>query len=188
MNDQHHDNTNPLHLGTDPQLAEIESLLDAMGQADRDSMPERVRTQTLEAISRVYAPAPIAIDRADELQEHQPQATGRSVMWKLRIAAALTLTTAVALSLVATKPWVGPAPAPADQGPLATKVTQKPAWNLVSFEQDLDAYLALEEVGDDALDDAVANWELWAQTIDTDFDTELLGSGIGLTDLTDGAL
>lgn len=177
MNKQHNDDTNPLHLGTEPELIEIESLLDALGQADREAMSEQTNIRALEAVSDVFVPAPISIDhqqaKSDALEHHSP-------LWKLRIAAGLLLVTGVTLSLIVIKPWASQQ--------VVTPENNTGAWSLASFEQDLDAYLALEEVGDDSLDDAVANWELWAQTIDTDIDTELLGSGIGLTDLSDGAL
>lgn len=178
MNEQHDDTTNPLHLNTEPELQEIEYLLDAIGRADRASMPDQSNARVLEAVSGVFAPLPISIKQATQPVAFSSRVSPR---WKLRIAAALVLVSGLTLGLVVL------------QTPLATNIHPEPgtnAWTLASFEQDLDAYLALEEVGDDSLDEAVANWELWAQTIDTDFDTELLGSGlsIGLTDLRDGAL
>jgi hypothetical protein len=176
MNEHNTDNKHPLHLNADPELSAIESLLDELGQADRDAMPAHIQSGLLEAVSGVFAPQPIAIERA--IPRQRPDRPAQA--WKFRVAAAAFLATATTLSIVAIKPWSSPTPIQQDSG--------QSSWSLASFEQDFDAYLALEEVGDDTLDDAVANWELWAQTIDTDFDSELLGSDLGLTDFNDGAL
>lgn len=176
MNTNHDDN-NPLHLTNEPELQQIESMLDAMGQADRDAMSHQSHDRVLEAISGVFAPAAISIEQAQPSAGSYSQSSAR---WKLRAAAAVLLVTGVSLSLLVIKPW--------STTTISTPQSNAGTWTLASFEQDLDAYMALDEVGDESLDDAVANWELWAQTIDTDLDTELLGSGLGLTDLNDGAL
>lgn len=183
MNEQHNDNTNPLHLSTEPELQEIESLLEAMGRADRAAMSQNANARMLEAVSAVFAPQPISLEAAHQQAEPilaASSSSGGSARWKLRIAAAFVMVSGVTLSLLVLKPWA--------MQPTETPASNTGTWSLASFEEDLDAYLALDEVGDESLDEAVTNWELWAQTIDTSIDTELLGSGIGLSDLSDGAL
>jgi len=177
MNDHTNDNTNPLHLHGDPEVERIESMLDALGQADRDAMPAHTHARMLEAVSGVFAPAPISIAQAEQEQTKLVQ---RSPAWKFRIAAAMFLATATTLGIVAVQPWSsGPTqPAPTDS---------TSTWSLASFEQDFDAYLALDEVGDDQLDEAVADWELWAQTIDTDVDASYLDQDL-FGEPTDGAI
>lgn len=178
MNDQHNDNTNHLHLQGDPELEGISSMLDALGQSDRSAMSEQSEARLLEAISGVFTPAPIAIAQAQQAQAASAQ---RSGVWKFRIAAALLLGASATLGLLATQPWSASGPLqPVQQAPQSTL-------SLTSFEQDIDAYLALEEVGDDHLDEAVADWELWAQTIDADVEASFLD--MDLFDTTnDGAI
>ena len=177
MNDHSNDNTNPLHLSNVPELQGIESMLDQLGRHDRDAMPEGTHERVLEAVSGVFTPQPIAIDQAPRM--HAQSVTAGSAAWKWRIAAGLLLASATTLTLVMTQPWASSSDSiPANTG----------SWSLTSFEQDLDAYLALDEVGDAQLDEAVADWELWAHTIDHDLDNELLGSDLSLIDLNDGAI
>ncbi|MFG0245252.1 MAG: hypothetical protein ACF8MF_04270 [Phycisphaerales bacterium JB052] len=177
MNEQHNDNTNPLNLQGDPELEGIHSMLDALGQADRSAMSEQSEARVLEAISGVFAPAPIAITQstpAAPTSAHQPK------VWKYRIAAALLLGASATLGLLATQPWASNPMQPSPQAPQSTL-------SLTSFEQDIDAFLALEEVGDDQLDEAVADWELWAQTIDADVEASF--PDMDLFDTTnDGAI
>jgi hypothetical protein len=178
MNEHNNENTNPLHLSNDPELQGIESMLEQLAQSDRDAMPDQANTRVLEAISGVYAPQPIAIEQAQQI--HTQSISTLTSVWKWRIAAGLLLVSVASLGLVITQPWA----TTLDAMPTNTDTS----WSLTSFEQDLDAYLALDAVGDDQLDEAVADWELWAQTIDQSFDTELLGSDLSLIDLNDGAI
>lgn len=190
MNEHEHDNTNPLHINTDPELGRIESMLDTLGQQDREAMDEQAHARVLGAVSGVFAPTPISIERA----KRQTPTPGRAPMVapaKYRAAAAALLATAATLGIVALQPWSNPAPVPqpvptANAAPNAGPNVAN-TWSLASFEQDLDAYLALEDVGNDQLDEAVADWELWAQTIDTEVDAMFLDPDL-LGELNDGAI
>ncbi|MFG0313419.1 MAG: hypothetical protein ACF8LL_04445, partial [Phycisphaerales bacterium] len=62
------------------------------------------------------------------------------------------------------------------------------AWTLASFDEVMDAYLPLYEHESDSIDEAVASWELWAQTIESDLDAESINDEYGISDLHDGAL
>jgi len=186
MNEHEQNNTPPLHLNTDPELGRIESMLDAMGQQDREAMDEEAHARVLGAVSDVFAPTPISIGQA---QEQTPQ-PGRSLSFtpaRYRAAAAALLATAATLGIVALQPWSNPA-TPPQPSPTANAVANTAnAWSLASFEQDLDAYLALDDVGNDQLDEAVADWELWAQTIDTEVEAMFLDPEL-LSELNDGAI
>lgn len=172
MNDKH-TNHDDLHLHADPEIEHIESLLDLLGEQDRDSMRPDQHARVLEAVSQVFAPAPISIERAAPAQPRQRR-------WDLRVAAAAAIALMATLSVVVVKPWANTPVRPAPNGNVN--------WSLASFEEDLDAYLALDELGDGSIAEAVADWELWAQTIETDFDTDLIGSELGISDLDNGAL
>ena len=180
MTTHNHDQDNQLHLHGEPELEQLSQLLDQIAQRDRDAMPDSVNANILEAVSAVFAPEPIAIEPAILTNEASQQRSGSA--WKFRFAAAALLATATTLSIVATQPWSS-----GSGSPSADQPSPASTWSLASFEQDLDAYLSLEDVGDDQLDDAVADWELWAQTLDADVDTGLFDSDLYI-DLNDGAI
>lgn len=177
------DNSKPLHLHADPELKRVESMLDALGQHERECMDEQAHSRVLGAVSGVFAPKPISIEDA----QHRASDAG-SGSWltaaRYRTAAAALLATAATLTIVAFQPWSSPATQPQ---PAPTANANANAWSLASFEQDLDAYLALETLGTDRLDEAVADWELWAQTIDTEVDAMSINHEL-LGDLNDGAI
>ncbi len=174
MNDKdtHHDE---LHLHADPQIERIESLLDTLGRRERDAMSPGVETRVLESVSRVFAPEPISIADASPAQQVRPRRR-----WSPRLAAAAAIALVATLSVVVVKPWASSTP--------GVDSPNTPAWSLASFEEDLDAYLSLDEQDDDQIDEAVANWELWAQTIESDFAANQLDSDLGITGYNDGAL
>ncbi|MEZ6165300.1 MAG: hypothetical protein R3B67_12805 [Phycisphaerales bacterium] len=180
MNDKH-TNHDDLHLHADPEIERIESLLDLLGEQDRDSMRPDHQSRVLEAVSQVFAPAPISIEHTGTPQtQDQTQDQSREHRWDLRIAAAAAIALMATLSMVMVKPWA--------HSPTNAPDNNSMSWSLASFEEDLDAYLALDELGDGSITEAVADWELWAQTIETDFDTDLIGRELGISDLDDGAL
>jgi hypothetical protein len=177
MNDEHthHDE---LHLHADPDTQRIESLLDAMGRADRDAMSTEAQSRVLDSVSQVFAPAPIAIERGSPPE----QASGAS-RWNLRMAAAAAIATFATLGIVVSQPWkLG------NQGSPTNPTPNTGAWTLASFEQDLDAFFALEDHDTGEIEEGVASWELWAQTIDTDFSTDSLADELGFSTNDDGAL
>lgn len=177
-----HDSTphDDLHLHSDPETERVESMLDALASEDRDAMNPDRQSRVLESISQVFAPAPISIDR----QLESASAPSSGSMWNFRIAAAALLATATTLGIVATQPWkTGPLPTTSNQ-PASNQGT----WSLASFEEDLDAYLSLDELENDSIDEAVASWELWAQTIESDFDAGTINDEYGISDIQDGAI
>jgi hypothetical protein len=172
MNDKY-TNHDDLHLHSDPEIERIESLLDLLGEQDRQAMQPEQESRVIEAVSQVFAPPPLSIN-----QPAQPQASEQR--WDARLAIAAVVALMATLSIVAVKPWAG--------SPNAPKQNDNVNWSLASFEEDIDAYLALDELGDGSIAEAVADWEVWAQTIETDFDSDLLGSELGISDFDDGAL
>lgn len=179
MNDDH-TNHDELHLHPDPDTQRIESLLDAMGERDREAMAPEAQARVLDAVSQVFAPAPLSIEQQRELM---PERSGGS-RWNFRMAAAAAIATFATLGIVISQPWqntggmISPAPS-----------TNQGAWTLAAFEQELDAYYALEdELGGTQIDEAVADWELWAQTIESDFDSDSLADDLGFDDLYEGAI
>mgnify|MGYP003123251804 CR=1 FL=1 len=173
---------NDLHLSDDQEIAQTETLLDLLAQQDRSAADDGLEGRVLESVSKVIAPPPLSIASPDE-PAATPAAPSASLSkaWPLRYAAAAMLAMGATVTLVATQPWSMNSPAN-DGHEIA----------LASFEQDLDAFFALEELEDGNLSEAVTEWEIWAQTLDTEIDTSL--SGIGLTDFQwiddgeDGAL
>lgn len=173
-------NHDELHLHPDPDTQRIESLLDAIGNADRDAMDPDSQARVLDAVSQVFAPAPIAIEQQGQAT---PQRSG-DTRWSFRIATAAAIAGFATLGIVISQPWKNtsrpntPAAAP-NQG----------TWTLASFEADLNAYYALEdELSGTQIDEAVADWELWAQTIEADFNADTLADDLGLDDLYEGAI
>ena len=168
-----HDHTpsNPaLHLHNDPELAQTQSLLDELAKQDADAMPTGLESRVLDSISRTIAPSPIAI-----AEPALPKRT--SPIWSIRIAAAAVLATGTTLLIVAAQPWSSATPESADQ-----------RMALVSFEQDMDDFFALESLDDGLLAEAVTDWEIWAQSVDTDLDSTLTGFDWYESTSDDGAL
>jgi hypothetical protein len=152
-----HMNDKPeLHLQDDPQLAETESLLDMLAQADRDAMPAGLQTRVLDSISSQIAPAPIALT-------HQQSVSKSKRFWVLRIAAGVALFASLTAVLIGTKPWAN------------TDTPDPFTLQLMSLETDLDAFFELEAVDDGNLTEAVTDWEIWAQSVDTDIDSSEYG-------------
>lgn len=176
-----HDNTHhdDLHLHSDPDIERVESMLDALASEDRDAMTPTQQSRVLESVSHVFAPAPISLEQ----KRHEQVLETGSRRWNFRFAAAAALATVATLGIVATQPWKSGAPLP--DSPSAAN---QGAWTLASFEEDIDAYLTLDEHESDSIDEAVASWELWAQTIESDLDAESINDEYGISDLHDGAL
>ncbi len=153
-----HDHTpsNPeLHLHNDPELAQTESLLDQLARQDAQAMPAGLESRVLDSISRTIAPSPIAIAEID-----QPKSFNR--IWSIRVAAAAILATGTTLLIVAAQPWSSTSP----------EITAQ-SMALVSFEQSMDDFFALESLDDGQLAEAVTDWEIWAQSVGTDLDSTL---------------
>jgi len=85
-----------------------------------------------------------------------------SKAWPLRYAAAAMLAMGATVALVATQPWNTNSPTN-DEHFIA----------MASFEQNLDAFFALEDVEDGNLSEAMTEWEIWSQTVDAEIDTGL---------------
>lgn len=182
MNNESTNEHNDLHLSSDPQLAKTESLLDLLAQQDRSAADDGLEARVLESVSKVIAPPPLSIASPMAPAAVTADASASpSKAWPLRFAAAAMLAMGATITLVATQPWS-----------TNSTINQGGDIALTSFEQDLDAFFALEELEDGNLSEAVTAWEIWAQTVDTEIDTSL--SGIGLTDFQwiddgeDGAL
>ena len=172
-NDYNHDE---LHLHSDPELAGMESLLDELASQDQHAMSADAEARILDSVSQVFAPSPLQITEAPEPMTHSSSTS----KWNFKIAAAALLATATTLSIVATQPWKTAQPEPTD--------ASTGAWTLASFEEDYDAFLELESVDDGEIEEAVASWELWAQTIESDFESDSFNEEFGITDFGNGAL
>ncbi|PCI11237.1 hypothetical protein COB72_01465 [bacterium] len=174
MTNDHTNNNADLHLHDDPDHTQMVSMLDLLAKQDGDAMPRGLESRVLDAISKTIAPAPIAF-----AQPTPPART--SGVWSLRYAAAAVLATGTTLVIVGTQPWASSSAIPAVEITLAA-----------SIDEDFDAFFALEPLDDGGLDDAVTEWELWAQTIDAELDPSLDGlldeSGWYESTLDDGAL
>lgn len=168
-NHQNSDKIHELHLHNNPEIAHTESLLDQLAKQDADAMPIGLESRVLDSISATIAPAPIVINPPDK--------SGKaSKFWALRLAAAAALATGTTLVIVGTQPWN------------SMKTTPPVGFELAAFEQDLDAYFALETVDDGNLSDAVTEWEIWAQSVDTEIDSTLIGLDWDEPTWDDGAL
>ena len=163
-----------LHLHGDPETERMESLIDQLAEQDRQSMPAGASARLLEAVSEVCAPEPISIQRAEA-----PIGSGRGgITWKIRVAAAMLLATGTTLTIVISQPWSSGQSTPSTAS----------SWSLASFEQDFDAYLTLDEIGDEQLSDAMTEWELWAQSVDTEIDSGMYNDDWDTAQPSDGAL
>lgn len=179
MNDHHdqHEHTE-LYLQGDPESQALDRELQRLGQHERDAMPDGAGARILDAVSKTMAPAPISIQENGPTRAARPMPTPSP--WSIRVAAAALLATASTLLIVAAL-RTGAAQPPSS--PTA------PGFSLASFEQDLDAYLSLEPVdGGEELTEAVTDWELWAQSLDTEIDTALYGLDLTEPFEDDGAL
>lgn len=161
--------TTPLHLHDDSEFAQTQSLLNMLGDQDAQAMPEGMNERLLEAIGKTITPAPIAIPPAN----HSQRADSR---WSMRIAAAAVLATSATLVIVGSKPWA------------TTQSPDMASMTLASLEQDLDAYFSLEEIDVGKLDEALTEWELWAQSVDTELDAEFAEYGWSDLETMDGEL
>jgi len=179
MNDFEHNTNDPeLHLRGDVEAQDIEALLDRLGQADRDAMSPEVRGRTLDAVSGVLVPAPIA------LKTPERGSAGAGRMWRFRIAAAALLatgTTVVVVGLQASNSAPEQAPPIATGTPGPAQAPQNDSgWTLASFERDLDEYFELDASLDDGdLTEAVTEWEIRAQAVDADLDASIYGYELG---------
>jgi hypothetical protein len=156
MTHDHMNDKPDLHLHDDPEIAQTESLLDLLAKQDASSMPADLELSVLDSISSIIAPAPIEIP-----QPCVPATSGK--FWSLRLAAAAALATGTTLVIVGTQPWAS------NTGGSLPEVT------LASFEQDLNAFFELESVDDGNLSEAVSEWEIWAQSVDMEIDSSLIG-------------
>jgi len=175
MNDDYTPKQPDLHLHNDPQLVELESLLDKLGDEDQRAMPEGLDNRVLDAISSAIAPGPISIKTSEP--PVVPASNGR--FWSLRLAAAAVLATGTTLVIVGTHPWSSWSTNTDPNAPMIT---------LSSLETDLDEYLELESVDDGGLSQAVTDWEIWAQSVNTEIDSSTIGYEISDSDEYEGAL
>jgi len=169
MTNNHSNEQNDLYLHDDPEHAHMESMLNLLARQDADAMPAGLESRVLDAVSSTFAPTPLALS-----QPAQPTMTSR--VWSLRYAAAAMLATGTTLIIVGAQPWANSSSN--DQSTIA----------LVSLEQDLDAYFALEPMEDGNLSEALTEWDIWAQSVDTDIDSSLTGYDWDEYTSDDGAL
>jgi hypothetical protein len=172
MTDDHKNRqTNP-HIADDAQLCDLETQLDALAQQDQRAMPTGLESRVLDAISTTIAPPPMPIEPAHQTTvEHS---TGR--LWSIRLAAAAVLATGTTLLIVGTRPWMN------------STIDNAHAITLTALETDLDAFFDLESQDESDLTEALTEWEIWAQSIDTDIDSSLIGIEYSEINLDDGAL
>ena len=170
MNDAN--NTTHLHLHDDPEHNEMESLLDLLAKDDQHAMPAGLESRVLDSISAAIVPTPLKI--ATHVQANNPER-----FWSFRLAAAAALATGTTLIIVGTRPWA-PSGTPNTAGTQLTLAA--------SMEQDFDAFFALESLDDGNLSEAVSEWEIWAQSLGTEFDSTLDDSHWYDSTLDDGAL
>ena len=154
MTNNHSNERTDLHLHDDPEHAQMESMLNLLAKQDADAMPAGHESRVLDAVSKAVAPSPLELVQLS-------QSTGSSKLWSLRYAAAAVLATGTTLIIVGAQPWANTTSN--DQSTIA----------LVSLEQDLDAYFALEPMEDGNLSEALTEWDIWAQSVDTDIDSSL---------------
>ena len=157
---QNHDEHIPLDDGS-RALAER---LDALGRADADGAPPGLESRLLDAVSGVYAPGPLAIDRA------------RTPWWRgapLRAAAAIALLGAGA-ALIYSLP--GPPPPHAGGGVVSVAMAEDRIEGLLAVLGERDGF-----------DDQVASLELWADAIGSDGAGVWIGSDLGDTHFNGGA-
>jgi hypothetical protein len=167
----HDQNNQPLHLHDDPAHQEMESLLDSLAERERGSMPAGLESRVLDSIGRAVAPAPIAISSSESASSPVGFAS-------LRFAAAAAILMGTSVVLWSTQPW-----ATNTGGATNSGVTL-----VASLDQDLDAFFALESLDDGALSEAVTDWEIWAESVDTDIDTTLVSFDWFESAADDGAL
>ena len=145
---------NNFRINHDPEHAEMESLLDLLAQQDRDAMPTTLESRVMDEVSKVIAPTPIAFTPIDITR-------GESQPWSMRIAAAAVLAIGTTLVIVSAQPWAtSPASSPEHEITVA------------SLSSHLDEYFSLESVDDGQITEAITDWEIWAQSIDTDLYTD----------------
>ena len=170
---KNHDQNNnpPLHLHDDPEHLKMESLLDSLGDRERESMPDGLESRVLDSIGRAIAPAPIAIESTQA-----PASVAR--FSSIRFAAAAALLFGATVVIWSAQPWASSSNTPG-LGELTLAA---------SIDQDLDAFFALESLDDDDLAEAVTDWEIWAESVDTDMDTTLAGYDWYESVSEDGAL
>lgn len=172
MNNSNNNTNPPLHLHDDPEHNAMESLLDLLAKDDRDAMPSGLESRVLDSISAAIAPTPLNI--ATPVHTQKPER-----FWSLRLAAAAALATGTTLVIVGTRPWA-PSATPNIPGAQLTLAA--------SMDQDFDAFFALESLDDGNLSEAVSEWEIWAQSLDTEFNSSLSTSDWYDSTLDDGAL
>jgi len=172
MTDDHTNRqTNP-HIADDAQLSDLETQLDALAQQDQRAIPSGLESRVLDAISTTVAPPPMPIEPAHlSTGKHS---TGR--FWSIRMAAAAILTTGTTLLIVGARPWMN------------STVDNTHAITLTALETDLDAFFDLESQDESDLTEALTEWEIWAQSIDTDMDSSLIGIEYSDINPDDGAL
>jgi hypothetical protein len=142
--------------------AEMETLLDELGELDRASAPSTLEAGVLDAVARAIAPAPIALT--------QPAARRLPMVARFAIAAAIMCVASVGVLMMRSTPA------------LPTQMGSQSDTLAVSLEADVESLLALEEI-EHELDHSFASWSLQAQAIDSD-----LNSGWVALDLMDSSL
>ncbi|MDF1808401.1 MAG: hypothetical protein P1U42_01765 [Phycisphaerales bacterium] len=165
-------NNSDLHLHDDPELIELESMLDELATQNINSVPTGFESRLLDAVSSAIAPAPISIPSSVEHEE-----TDRpNRLWTLRIAAAAVLATGTTIVIVSSQPWAN------------SPAMSQSQMVLTSLEQDFDDYFALESVDDGNLSEALAEWEIWAQSVGSEMDLSLSEMDWEDSDFEGGAL
>jgi len=130
--------------------AEMNSLLDELGRADRAASPAGLEAGVLDAVGRAMAPDPITL--------LQPMPSRFPAFARFTIAAALLCAASLTILMVRS-PVVMPTGTTDQGGVLA-----------VSLEADVESLLALDAIGHE-LDESVAAWTLQAQAVNSDLNS-----------------
>lgn len=154
------------HLGhgtgdfsADPRLDALAARLDALGASDASAAPDGLEDRVLGGVGRVFAPEPIAIDRA------------RPTWWRggtVRTAAGVVIVAGIGIVAYLQNPG-GPGRAGQPGGAEIVSVAM--------VEQRIDALLALASDSGDDFGNQVASIELWADALGSETGTSWGGAG-----------
>ena len=152
------------HHLNDASDAELSERLDELGLAEASGAGPMLESRVMAGVAGVFAPAPIAIGRADR-------------PWHARAVFRVPFAAAAGLALVASVGvliWPNGQGGPGPAGPTMM--------NVAMVEQRIDGLLALTadpgDTGEGSFEDRVASIELWADALAADSEHGWLGSDL----------
>lgn len=152
------------HHLNDATAAELSERLDELGLADASAAGPMLEQRVIAGVAGVFAPAPIAIGRAER-------------PWHSRAAFRVPFAMAAAVALVASVGVLVRPNGQAGPGPVGPTVM-----NVAMVEQRIDGLLALTadpgDTGEGSFADRVASIELWADALAADTGHGWLGSDL----------